>query len=186
MKINVSGEQTESVTSEAAAVSGIGSRDKERLTFTVREGSNVTMKIQNATGGEAPVISWFAVAKGTITSPEYEAEKEIVIKGADVDTAAQNKNGLTWKGYGVLSGNSTSDLLMDYKTESPKAYQELLETLFGGEYPLMTHVKIEMGNDGNNSTGADSCTMRFEDEEADASRSPGFQLAADAKPLTRM
>ena len=183
MKINVSGDQTDSVTSGAAAVSGIGSRNKERVTFTVTEDSNVTMKIQNATGGEAPVISWFAVAKGTLVSPEYEAEKEIVIKGADVDTAARNKNGLTWKGYGVLSGNSTSDLLMDYKTESPKAYQELLETLFGGEHPLMTHVKIEMGNDGNNSTGADSCTMRFEDEEADASRSPGFQLAADAKTI---
>ena len=53
----------------------------------------------------------------------------------------------------------------------------------GGEHPLMNHVKVEMGNDGNNSTGADSCTMRDEKEEADASRSPGFLLAADAKKI---
>ena len=42
---------------------------------------------------------------------------------------------------------------------------------------------MEMGNDGNNSTGAEACTMRYEDEEADASRSPGFVMAADAKTI---
>ena len=47
----------------------------------------------------------------------------------------------------------------------------------------MNHIKMEMGNDGNNSTGADSCTMRDEYEDADASRSPGFILAADAKKI---
>ncbi|MDR1642511.1 MAG: S-layer homology domain-containing protein [Clostridiales bacterium] len=110
-----------------------------------------------------------------------QAGQEIVVRGADVDAAALNKNGLTYKGWGVLSCNSTSNLLMDYKSEAPEKYWELLEVLFGGDNPIVTHVKIEMGNDGNNSTGSDSCTMRYEDEEADASRSPGFQLAADAK-----
>lgn len=110
---------------------------------------------------------------------------EIVIDGNDVAYAADNVNGLTYKGFGVLSANSTSNLLLDYKYESPEAYEKLLKVLFGGEHPLMNHVKIEMGNDGNNSTGADSCTMRFEDEEADASRSPGFVLAADAKKINK-
>ncbi len=108
---------------------------------------------------------------------------DIVVDGTDVERAASNLNGLTYKGFGLLSCNSTSNLLMDYKYQTPKAYQTLLDTMFGGEHPLMNHVKVEMGNDGNNSTGADSCTMRTEDEEADASRSPGFILAADAKKI---
>ena len=107
----------------------------------------------------------------------------IVVDGEDVDAAAQNVNGLTFKGWGVLNGNSTSNLLLDYKSESPDQYWEMMEVLFGGERPLMTHIKMEMGNDGNNSTGADACTMRSADEEADASRSPGFAMAADAKKI---
>ena len=110
---------------------------------------------------------------------------EISIDGQDVERAAGNVNGLTYKGFGVLSANSTSNLLIDYKYESPYKYNEMLNVLFGGSHPLMNHVKIEMGNDGNNSTGADSCTMRYEDEEADASRSPGFILAADAKKVNK-
>ncbi len=183
MKVAISGSNVTPVTSGAVAVSGAGNNNTTSLNFTVNEAGLVTMQIQNATNGEAPVISWFAIAKGAVTTPNVKPETEIIINGADVDAAAANVNGLTWKGYGLLSGNSTSDLLMDYKTESPETYQEMLNVLFGGEHPLLTHVKVEMGNDGNNSTGADSCTMRFEDEEADASRSPGFQLAADAKKV---
>ena len=111
------------------------------------------------------------------------ADAEIVINGNDVLVAADNVNGLTYKGFGVLNANSTSNLLLDYKTQAPHKYNEILEVLFGGEHPLMNHIKMEMGNDGNNSTGADSCTMRYEDEEADASRSPGFVLAGDAKKI---
>lgn len=59
----------------------------------------------------------------------------------------------------------------------------MLQILFGGEHPLMTHVKIEMGNDRNNSTGPDPATMRTADEEANVTRHPGFQLAADAKAV---
>lgn len=125
------------------------------------------------------------------TAGVYAAESgvgdnmEIIIDGNDVLRAADNVNGLTYKGFGVLSANSTSNLLLDYKYESPEAYNKMLRVLFGGEHPLMNHVKVEMGNDGNNSTGADSCTMRYEDEEADASRSPGFVLAADAKKVNK-
>ncbi len=111
--------------------------------------------------------------------PDYQ----VSIKGSDVEAAARNINGLTYKGFGMLNGNSTSNLLLDYKYENPDKYNEMMEYLFGGEYPLFTHIKMEMGNDGNNSTGAESCTMRYEDEEADASRSPGFVMAADAKKI---
>jgi hypothetical protein len=47
----------------------------------------------------------------------------------------------------------------------------------------MDHVKVEMGNDRNNSTGPDPATMRTETEPANVARDPGFQLAADAKKV---
>ncbi|MBN2717613.1 MAG: sugar-binding protein [Deltaproteobacteria bacterium] len=103
----------------------------------------------------------------------------IRINGNDIQS--DNVNGLTFKGFGVLSANGTSALLMDYKSQHPKAYQKLLRVLFGGSRPIMTHVKIEMGNDRNTSTGPDPATMRWSSEEANVRRHPGFQLAADAK-----
>ena len=35
---------------------------------------------------------------------------------------AGNVNGLTFKGFGVLSANGTSEVLMDYKSQHPDAY----------------------------------------------------------------
>jgi len=95
----------------------------------------------------------------------------------------ENKNGLTYKGFGLLSGNSTSDLLMDYKAENPEAYAQLMQYLFGGRHPVMNHVKLEMGNDRNNSTGAEASTKRSRDEKTNILRNPGWQLAADAKKI---
>lgn len=108
-------------------------------------------------------------------------ENKIVINGDDIK--ADNVNGLTFKGFGLLSGNSTSDLLMDYKAEHPEKYAELLQILFGGDYPIMTHVKMEMGNDRNTSTGPESATKRSKEEKANVLRNPGWQLAADAKKI---
>lgn len=107
------------------------------------------------------------------------AEVKILVDGNNVKY--DNVNGLTFKGFGVLSGNSSSALLMDYKDLHPDKYAQLLKILFGGKRPIMTHVKIEMGNDRNNSTGPDPATMRWENETANVKRHPGFQLAADAK-----
>lgn len=108
-------------------------------------------------------------------------ENVITVDGNQIRT--KNVNGLTFKGFGLLSGNSTSDLLMDYKAESPEAYAELMQYLFGGEYPIMNHVKLEMGNDRNNSTGSESATKRTSTEKANVLRNPGWQLAADAKKI---
>lgn len=105
----------------------------------------------------------------------------IVINGDDIK--ADNVNGLTYKGFGILSANSSSDLLMDYKSQNPEKYAELMQYLFGGEYPIFTHVKLEMGNDRNNSTGAESATKRTKGEKANVLRNPGWQLAADAKRI---
>ncbi len=114
-------------------------------------------------------------------TPADAKEYNITINGNDIHT--DNKNGLTYKGFGILSGNSTSDLLMDYKAENPEAYARLMQYLFGGEYPLINHVKLEMGNDRNNSTGPEAATKRSKDEVTNILRNPGWQLAADAKRI---
>ena len=124
----------------------------------------------------------------TVWDKKVQAADDALVKEGVVtlngdDIHADNVNGLTYKGFGVLSANSTSDLLMDYKAENPEAYAELLQYLFGGEYPIMTHVKLEMGNDCNNSTGPESATKRAKDEETNILRNPGWQLAADAKRI---
>ena len=61
----------------------------------------------------------------------------ITISGTDIAAAAENVNGLTYKGFGILSANSTSALLLDYKAQQPGGSSELLETLYGGDYPIM-------------------------------------------------
>ena len=116
------------------------------------------------------------MAQAAVTDPVV-----VNVTGADVAAAALNKNGLTFKGFGVLSANSTSALLLDYKSQHPDKYWELIETLFGGDHPIMTTVKIEMGNDRNTSTGPNASTMRTRDEYPNVHREPGFQLAADAQ-----
>ncbi|MCI8489168.1 MAG: hypothetical protein HFJ04_02770 [Lachnospiraceae bacterium] len=124
-----------------------------------------------------------AAASKLLSEISKSNPETILIKGSDIDNAAKNMNGLTYKGFGMLNGNSTSNLLLEYKDKAPDKYNEMMQYLFDGDYPLFTHIKMEMGNDGNNSTGAEACTMRYEDEEADASRSPGFVMAADAKKI---
>ncbi len=110
-----------------------------------------------------------------------DTTSEITIDGDNV--RADNVNGLTYKGFGFLSANSTSDLLLDYKSQYPEEYVKLMQYLFGGDKPIMTHVKLEMGNDRNNSTGSESSTKRLETEETNILRNPGWQIAADAKKI---
>ena len=131
----------------------------------------------------AVMAASFPTMSESVYAAEPAVDYTVTVKGEDVQAAAANVNGLTYKGFGMLNGNSTSNLLLDYKYENPDKYQEMMQYLFGGKYPLFTHIKMEMGNDGNNSTGAEACTMRYENEEADASRSPGFVMAADAKKI---
>jgi len=131
---------------------------------------------QPGTGGTSvlvPVACKFAADLSVAT--------RVTLDGDQVQAA--NAKGLTFKGFGVLSANGTSELLMDYKSEHPERYGEFLRVFFGGPNPVMTHVKIEMGNDRNNSTGPDPATMRLASEAANVRRSAGFQLAADAKKL---
>ncbi|KAA8821532.1 immunoglobulin-like domain-containing protein, partial [Bifidobacterium vespertilionis] len=120
------------------------------------------------------------VVSGTAAYAAPTDPVEVVVNGADVDAAKDKPNGLSFKGFGVLSANSTSSLLMDYKAQNPEAYWQMINVLFGGDNPIMNTVKIEMGNDQNTSTGPNAATMRSADEYPNVAHEPGFQLAADA------
>ncbi len=101
---------------------------------------------------------------------------QIIIDGSHAELAANKR----WRGAGMVSANNSSRLLLDYKTEQPEAYWEILEYLFGENGAGICHLKVEMGSDVNSSSGTEPCIMRTEDETPDVTRGAGFQLAADA------
>lgn len=104
----------------------------------------------------------------------------VTIDGSDADTNPAN----TFKGYGLVTGNNTSRLLLDYKEEHPKQYWEMMDLLFSQDKGAgINDIKIEMGNDSNTSSGTEPATMRSEDETANVRRGAGFVLAADAKKI---
>ena len=106
---------------------------------------------------------------------------QVTIDGDLLDTSAQDAN--TFKGFGYLSCNNSSRLLLDYKWEQPESYQQILAILFGGQHPLMSMVKLELGDDANTSSGTEPATKRSADEPANVLRGAGYQLIADAKKL---
>ena len=89
--------------------------------------------------------------------------------------------GTVYRGLGVVTGNGSSRLLMDYKTENPDPYWEIMNLLFKKDHGAgLTHVKIEFGTDVNSSSGTEPSIMRSADEKADVTRGAGFMFAADA------
>ncbi len=128
----------------------------------------------------AALIALTGTALPATASAAAPKTSDIVVDGTDVAAAAKSRNGLTFKGFGALSGNATSSLLMDYKSQHPQQYWTMIRVLFGGSHPLLNTVKVEMGNDRNTSTGPEPAVMRTADEYPDVAREPGFQLAADA------
>ena len=123
------------------------------------------------------------------TAAETEAVKEIPT--ANVDTSYKNvpidgstvnmDEGTVYRGLGVVTGNNSSRLLMDYKTQNPEAYWEIMDLLFKPDYGAgLTHIKIEFGSDVNSSSGTEPSIMRSADETADVTRGAGFMFAADA------
>lgn len=104
--------------------------------------------------------------------------KTITIDGNHVDEYNR------FKGFGTVTANNTSRLLLDYKEENPKEYWEMINKLFNKETGAgLTHVKVELGADVNSSSGTEPATMRYADETANVLRGAGFQFAADAKSI---
>ncbi len=118
-------------------------------------------------------------------TPEKIFETAIVnqsYKAVAVDGSTVNLNpAATYKGLGLVTGNNSSRLLMDYKQENPEKYREILNLLFSKDNGAgLSHIKIEFGTDVNSSSGTEPSTMRSESEPANVRRGAGFMLAADA------
>lgn len=94
-----------------------------------------------------------------------------------------NSMGKVFRGLGMVSGNNSSRLLIDYKYEQPEKYQEILNHIFGKNGLEITHFKLEMGADINSTSGTEPCVKRYENEPADVRRGAGFILAADARKI---
>ncbi|WP_283680244.1 glycosyl hydrolase [Lentilactobacillus sp. Marseille-Q4993] len=99
----------------------------------------------------------------------------------DADTLLTTSDANTFKGFGYISCNNSSRLLMDYRYEHPESYQKILDILFGGNHPVLRMVKVELGDDANTSSGTEPAPVRTEDEEANVERGMGFRFIADAK-----
>ncbi|KRK86900.1 glycosyl hydrolase [Lentilactobacillus sunkii] len=103
------------------------------------------------------------------------------IDGDKLELNAGDAN--TFKGFGYLSCNNSSRLLLDYKWEHRDSYDEILQILFGGKHPMMRMLKVEMGDDANTSSGTEPATVRSATENANVRRGAGFQLIADVKKI---
>lgn len=95
----------------------------------------------------------------------------------------RSNKGIFFKGLGMVSGNNSSRLLIDYKYKNPQRYNEILQAMFGRGGLNIKHFKLEMGSDINSSSGTEPCVMRCENETADVTRGAGFILACDAQKI---
>jgi len=104
----------------------------------------------------------------------------ITVDGNKADQNPAN----TFKGFGMVSANGTSRLLLDYKSENPKKYWEILNELFNPTNGAgLNHIKVELGADVNTSTEATPATKRTADEKANVLRGADWHLVADAKKV---
>ena len=113
-------------------------------------------------------------------------ERIVIMKKASFSIDGKNANtalNMRFRGVGMVTGNNSSRLLLDYKSEHPDRYNEILEYTFGKHGIGVNFLKLEMGSDVNSSSGTEPCVKRYEDEKADVTRGAGYQLAADAKKI---
>lgn len=101
------------------------------------------------------------------------------------DGMQANENPAAWyRGLGCITANNSSRLLLDYKYEHPREYEEMMRLLFQKDYGIcLRHIKIELGSDVNSSSGTEPSTKRSMEEPADVTKGAGFQFAADAKAI---
>ncbi|MDR1386235.1 MAG: FIVAR domain-containing protein [Propionibacteriaceae bacterium] len=107
--------------------------------------------------------------------------QELLVDGDDVERGEDGTPYNTFGGFGAVSCNNTSNLLIDYKEESPEAYWAIMNALFNPDSGAgLRHIKVEMGADSNSSSGAEPATKRTQDEPANVLRGAGFWFIADA------
>ncbi|WP_423463848.1 hypothetical protein ACO229_03980 [Promicromonospora sp. MS192] len=107
--------------------------------------------------------------------------RELLVDGDDVERRADGTAYNTFGGFGSVSCNNTSKLLLDYKEEQPEAYWRIMRMLFDPVTGAgLKHIKVELGADSNSSSGAEPATKRSADEPANVLRGAGFHFIADA------
>ena len=107
-------------------------------------------------------------------------EHNIIKFTADGSTADMRPNSF-WRGFGYISANNSSRLLLDYRSEHREVYDRLLTYMFDIEKGLgMSHIKLELGADINSTSGTEPSVKRSAEEPADVTRGAGFIFAADA------
>lgn len=105
--------------------------------------------------------------------------REIIIDFNKADMS-ENKR---YRVAGMVSGNNSSRLLLDYKYEHPARYEELLEHIFSRNGVGVEHFKLEMGSDINSTSGTEPCVKRTAAEKTNVRRGAGYHLAADVKSV---
>lgn len=128
-----------------------------------------------------------AVADAVANLPELTfddpsiAWSQILVDGDDVERDADGNPYNVFGGFGSVSCNNTSNLLLDYKEENPDAYWRIMNLLFNPETGAgLKHIKVELGADNNTSSGTEPATKRSADEPANVLRGAGFHFIADA------
>lgn len=123
-----------------------------------------------------------------IESGARDLAKENVAKAAektrkltiDGDTLVTSENS-AFRGLGAVTCNNSSRLLMDYKEEHEKEYWEIMNWLFNTKTGAgLSHIKIELGNDLDTSSGAEPATKRYAGQKANVRRGAGYMFAHDA------
>ncbi|GEP23920.1 DUF5776 domain-containing protein [Lentilactobacillus diolivorans] len=114
-----------------------------------------------------------------VTQAQADTARNVTIDGSTVDTNQAN----TYKGFGMVSANGTSRLLLDYKAENPAKYWEIMNRLFNPNTGILDMIKVEMGADANTSTASTPATMRSVDEPANTLRGWDWHIVADAKKI---
>lgn len=128
-----------------------------------------TLSFQNSVYGEEKDV-------------KTKVAKTITIDGNKIDTSENNK----YRGLGMVTGNNSSRLLLDYKTEHEEEYWKIMNALFNPDTGMgLGHIKIEMGSDINSSSGTEPAVKRSKEEKADVTRGAGYQIAADAKTINK-
>lgn len=125
-----------------------------------------------------------AAAANSVILPAAAEKTEIPMNSITIDgNSANTLENMLYRGVGMVSANNSSRLLLDYKSENPDKYWEIMNWIFGKQGLEVAHLKLEMGSDINSSSGTEPAVKRTGDEPADVTRGAGYQLAADAMTI---
>ncbi|MGO3886010.1 MAG: hypothetical protein ACTJHU_06895, partial [Mycetocola sp.] len=128
----------------------------------------------HSTAAELPTLSYDDVAEWA----------ELLVNGEDVERGEDGLPYNTFGGFGSVSCNNTSNLLLDYKEEQPEVYWRIMNMLFDPDTGAgLKHIKVELGADNNTSSGTEPATKRSADEPANVLRGAGFHFIADAQTI---